>query len=202
MKKYRKALILLAVVIIIVVAIGILKRRSHNEIEKFFLDQWKEYSSTWKFSYAEINPENKSVIVVFNPREKVKGRGEVAGKIYKILRSEYLDNSESQYQEYSFKLNFFDPVLGESLLISEIVKGTEEVTLENYMLNVPLEDLAKGFPQATKVELYPMRYQNITEISGFQNLTYLKVSNSLSDEEIEYIHSIFPNCKVDEISQV
>ena len=197
MKKHFKALILIVVVVIIVVSIGISKRESRNDIEKMFLGRWKEYSSAWKFSRADIYPENKSIIVVFHPREKVKNRGEIAGEIYKILRSEYLDNPESQYQEYSFKLNFFDPVVGDHLWIAEIVKDSKELYIENYMLEVPLEGLAKGFPQATKLSLHPMRYQDITEISGFENLTYLEVSNSLTEEEIEYVHSLFPNCKVD-----
>lgn len=197
MKKHFKALILMAIVVIIVIVNGISKWESRNEIEKMFLGQWKEYSSTWKFAYAEIDPEKKSVLVKFHPRNKVEDRGETAGKIYNILRSEYLDNPESQYQEYSFWLMFFDPVLGEHLRIAEIVKDSKELYIENYMLEVPLEGLAKGFPQATKLSLHPMRYQDITEISGFENLTYLEVSNSLTEEEIEYIRSLFPNCKMD-----
>lgn len=197
MKKRLIFLILIAIAILTGVVLRMSKKGSHNEIEKMFLGQRKEYSSTWEFSHAEIDPEKKSVLVMFCPLKKVDDRGEAAGRIYDLLRSEYLDNPESKYQEYCFNISFFDQLVGERLWIPEIVKDSKELFIENHMLMVSLEGLAKGFPQATKLSLYPMRYQDITEISGFENLTYLETSSSLTDEEIEYIHSLFPDCKID-----
>lgn len=114
----------------------------------------------------------------------------------KAVINEYLGD---EYSFYPVKILFREADLDTHSFSTIIIEYTSRAqTMKIYLedSDVTLSKIAETFPEINEIETTKLYYDSIEEIKGFNDLRKIDVLNNFTEDEMEYILSIFPDCEI------
>ena len=182
----NKKLKIFSVVLVCILGTGGFWYLTRSDAERTVLSCWKWYHQCWSLSYAEKNPESGEISVEFryhHPAENHQNALDSLEKPYRILTETFPD--------VPVKISYWDA--GNQFDCFRTEDGLE---IYDSLSAVTLSETAKLFPETRTLYLFPARYDDIHELEGFQDLRYLYFSQSISEQEQQEIHDMFPDCEI------
>lgn len=199
MKKYKKKIIIAVICLLFgCIAVGIYQTR-FTKMYRMVYSAVDIYSSVMRFDSVHIDYDNPNAIYIgFTMKENYDEVFDKIDALYEKLVDVFLYDSDSPYQEYDLIMDFDSP-WGESFTIHVGDKG-QYVNLEIRTSDISFRDVVERFPETTELYCAPVMYNSIEEIQGLTDLKKIYFSSQkLSEEEKEYILSLYPNCIIEEL---
>lgn len=167
-----------------------------NDLEKAVISCKEHYSSNWKLDFVKEDVERKHIEVEFEYRH-----GEADKKISSIINTQkaltecLLLDENSPWRDYVVDIRFRN--IAEAFAITNITRSQENLTVGVAELRVSLKEIAEQIPEAKILSFYDsVYYVSMEEIKGFSDLKEIDFGYELSEEEKEYILSLYPECVI------
>ncbi|MBP3325477.1 MAG: hypothetical protein J6L77_03530 [Coprococcus sp.] len=200
MKKKRKLylIVFFMIAVFIIVFINITKEPK-SEIYTRMKSHKKTYSSNYRLerAYREYSSSLNRYVMKFEfSLKKYDGWFKSVVKTYNSFLGEMNNEYKNDYIILYFSGKEYEGPNEEWFSITYIPENNYLEIFCSMRHAMKLSDLAKAFPDADKIELYTVEYGSIEEISGFKDLEVANFKSRLTEEEKEYILSLYPDCIV------
>lgn len=201
MVKISKKRIIKVLVLLFTVALIVLIREiSRSKLEKLVRSCREYYKPCWKLDYVKEDKEQKQIFIRFEYRSHYQERSLQLLNTQKILTECLVKDENSQWKDYTVKIAFHH--IADWFVISNISTNQENLTISSSSgfgsgIIIDLKMLAEYLPDAKELKLDSVRYDSIKEIRGFKNLKRVDFDWGTTEEEKEYILSLFPDCVIE-----
>lgn len=194
-KKYIIFRIFIAIALIISVKI-IYKDKLYHKIHSCK----KYYRSNWTLEQrsADLWEEN-TIDISFSMKFSLKDYDydDVLNSISKTCDAivyTFLEDPKSQYKNYNLQIVFNDIDVN---FIIYVDGNNQSIDIYNDFYDLSIADIATYFPETEALTFFRFNNVDIEEIVGFTDLKEISIGRKLTEEEKEYIKSIFPDCYID-----
>ena len=158
----------------------------------------------WKLDYVIENAEEKHIKIVYkqsawgNADEQVQCTKDTVNALYEKL----LENPESAYYDYAMDIHFSIVNGAENVDVYNLTTDLSSVKIRNTMTSMELEEIVECFPFAKELYVDGVDYHDtIEDIQGFEDLKYFNITLYLTEEEKEYISSLYPDCVIEDLEE-
>lgn len=183
---------------LIILLVGYIAYKHRLEIG-VYLSCHKDYSPNWSLKYVGEDKKNMQLTVIFNRRfygnsseywNRIKN-------IYDKIREHFLLRPNSPYHNYSLTIDFVN--VAYHFKINNINANSDKIEIITNMESdiISVEELSNNFPNTNRLILATAHYDNISEFGKFNNLEYVNLWQTVSEEDCDYIRSRFPGCIVE-----
>jgi len=194
MSKKKKRIITVLVLLFAVVFIVFIREVSRSELEKLVRSCREYYKPCWKLAYVKEDNEQKRIEIHFKYRSNYEERNFCLLNTQKILTERLVQDENSQWKDYTVAIVFHH--IGDFFSIRNISANQENMKVRSCNIYIPLKMIAEYLPDAKELDLYTP-YDSIEEIQGFRDLKRICFRQGTTEEEKEYILSLFPDCIIE-----
>lgn len=185
------------------------------EMNKVIRTSYEEiYSEKWTFNGAGIYDEehspmfdasynSKEIMIHFEIKEGSMDESvlENIAEIYKALAPTIRECLGNEYASYPLVFFFQKSYRGEMIRVT-CTNNCNTIQIKFDGEKISLKDIVRVFPELNELEgdMKSIKYDSIEELAGFENLQTLDLHIRLTEEEKEYILSLYPDCEIVEES--
>lgn len=194
----------ITVIFFIILAGVIIWNASKSPLERIVSSCSQYTLPYWKLDYVIENIEEKHIKIVYNQSvwgnadEQVPCTKDTVNALYEKL----LENPESAYYDYVMDIHFNIVNGAESVDVYNLTTALSNVRIRNTMTSVELEEIVECFPFAKELYVDGVDYHDMIEdIKGFEDLKYFNITLNLTEEEKEYISSLYPDCVIEDLEK-
>jgi len=196
MSKKKKRIIKILVLFFTVVLIVFIREASRSKLEKLVRSCREYYKPCWKLAYVKEDKEQKQIRIYFKYRSNYQERGSNLLETQKVLTERLFQEEGSQWKDYTIAIMFKH--IGDQFEISNISFNRGNLAIRGSSgFGIDLKTIAKYFPDAKDLTLNSALYDSIEEIQGFKDLKQVYFTQGTTEEEKEYILSLFPDCIIE-----
>lgn len=196
MSKKKKKIIRLLVLLFTIALIIFIREVSRSKLEKLVRSCREYYKPCWKLKYVKEDKEQKQITIYFKYRSHYRERVSRLLNTQKVLTELLVKEEGSQWRDYTAAIMFEH--IGDQFEISNISANQKSLVIRGSSgLGIDLKTIAESFPDAKELSLFSALYDSIEEIQGFTDLRRVYFSQGTTDEEKEYILSLFPDCVIE-----
>jgi len=200
MSKKKKRIITVLVLLFAVVFIVFIREVSRSKLEKLVRSCREYYKPCWKLDYVKEDKEQKKIFIRLEYRSHYQERSLQLLNTQKILTERLVKDENSQWKDYTVKIAFQH--IADWFAIGNISTNQENLIISSSSgfgsgIKIDLKMLAEYLPDAKELKLDSVRYDSIEEIQGFRDLKSICFGQGTTEEEREYILSLFPDCVIE-----
>lgn len=155
----------------------------------------------WKLDYVIENAEEKHIKIVYNQSAWGNADEQVpcTKDTVNALCEKLLKDLESSYHDYVIDVHFSIVNGAENLEVYNLTADLSDVRIRNTMTSIALKEIVACFPFAKELYVDGVDYHDtIEDIQGFEDLKYFNITLNLTEEEKEYISSLYPDCVIED----
>ncbi len=197
----KKATVLIFVTVILMLRMWNLSR---TPLDKTVTACWKYALPCWQFDYVLESEEKKHIKIVYKQSawSEADKQTMCTKNVVTALYEKLLFEPASPYHDYVIDIHFSIVNGAETLEVHNMTAELDSVQIHNGMTSVSLQDIVDCFPYAKELFVDGVNYHDtIRQIKGFDDLQHFSIGLYLSEEEKEYIYSIYPNCVVEDLEE-
>ncbi len=198
MSKKKKRIITVLVLFFAVVFIVFIREAGRSKLEKLVRSCREYYKPCWKLAYVKEDNEQKRIEIHFNKYRSNNPEERYSSLLntQKILTERLIRDENSQWKDYTVDIHF--RYIAEGFTIGNISANQENMEFYSCNSYIPLKVIAEYLPDTKELKLYSAYYNSIEEIQGFRDLKRICFGQGTTEEEKEYILSLFPDCVIEE----
>lgn len=200
----KKKFILSIIVVLILLALSIALYQKKIAIEdenSDIVELLKPYEELYEEHGVELDCVTKP------SKDKIKIRFyEIEGKHDAVTSEGFIEISntvidllyeeESLYKDYELEIGIFARGPEDQFWVWNITPEMDNIKVLSRQHPTNISMLIESFPGIIRLDIdYPI-YDELNEIEGLENLQSLRFTRGLTQEEIDYILSIYPDCDV------
>ncbi len=200
MSKKKKRIITVLILFFAVVFIVFIREVSRSKLEKLVRSCREYYKPCWKLDYVKEDKEQKQIFIRFEYRSHYQERSLQLLNTQKILTERLVQDENSQWKDYTVEIAFHD--IADWFVISNISTNQENLIISSSSgfgsgIKIDLKMIAEYLPDAKELDLHGAHYNSIEEIQSFRDLKRICFGQGTTEEEREYILSLFPDCIIE-----